>query len=190
MEQLKSFHLQVLLPDFMHALAKVRTDAGTFLLPSWNTAKPQSLKASSFPIDVNIWTCLQSDLLPFLLEQGSEFLPPASLVLLLISTNLPIEVSLLMWLFFLNRYSYVPRPLQGMVGCSGETACLTCWFPFHLLSPSGLFELLLSKIFVPVHPSLCILLYLNCLLFWKGIGCMFVDIQPRRTAVFLSLKYL
>lgn len=45
-----------------------------------------------------------------------------------------------MWLFFLDRYSYVPRPLQGIVGCSGEMPVLladshfTCWVHLGSLS--------------------------------------------------------
>lgn len=63
----------------------------------------------SHPIDFNIRTHWQSDLTPLLVEWQAEFLPPVSLhkwcgsrlLVLIMSANLLIDASLLMWLFFL-----------------------------------------------------------------------------------------
>lgn len=60
-------------------------------------------------------------------------------------------------IIFLNVYGYAPRPLEGMLGCSGGT------LPVPLVPVSRaestwamLFEFVLSKTFCPHPPAFCL----------------------------------
>lgn len=89
--------------------AKFWMNTSTLLPSNWSMARSKIPEARSPPVDFSIQACWQCDLPLLLVQLEAEFLPAVSLhewcgsrlLVLIVSTNLLIDASLLMWLFFL-----------------------------------------------------------------------------------------